>query len=224
MQKLKIAGGLNRVFQNMEGFVTCILSGHRDNHYEYNTSDGLPTWESLPGKYTNHPAPIKERRLRNEILEKKLKESGLGFNKCAGGFIEKKESSAQITEYSFIVYNNRFNEDDFIKLMIYLGSKFDQDSILITKPVYTKDFSKLANIEADYYVTSPRNGVVGSKEMHFKDISMSEITKYFTRIYGREFKFVSMLEPELKCSKPSGSFAMNSMEHRFAKMYPFLRE
>ena len=222
MQKLKLAGGLNRVFQNMEKFVTCILSGYREFSYNYGTKDNIPTWESLPGIETEEYASLEEKRIRNKILEKKLRDSGLGFNKCAGGFVEKHNSSEQITEYSYIVYNNRFPDEKFIKLMIYFGQKFDQDSILISRPILNKDRTKLANIEADYYATSTREGAIGTKTLHFDNISMQDINMFFTKIYGKKFKFASIPEEVELFSKPSGSFAMNSMEHRFAKMYPFL--
>lgn len=142
----KTAGSFNRLIDNIyntEGNVKniCIMSGFRNHKYDYGTKDNKPTWESLPGKETDEIATLHDNILRNDILEERIRDAGLGFKKAVGGYNEKHTDEAgstdveKVSEYSFVIYNTKFTEDEFRKAMIKFGVKFDQDTILM---IYTE--------------------------------------------------------------------------------------
>ena len=220
MQKLRLGGSFNRVFQNMEGYTTCSITGFRTHKYEYNTLDGKPTFQALPGKENIRDlATHTDNQLRNRILEEQIRKAGLGYSKCIGNYLEEGQESAS-PEESFIIYNTKYRTSDFINLMVYLGSKFDQDTVLITNPTYKKDGRTFANVEANLYATSPRVGVLGSVVEHFDKVSTLEIKDYFTKIFGRNYTFSKVSHIEEPHGHISGINTKRLFDLEFEKLFP----
>lgn len=213
------AGSFNRLMGNMNKYTVCFISAWRAHHYEYN---GELSESSLPGKETDQPASHNENQKRSKILESLLKKEGLQFNKCEGGYREESSKSENgreehVTEKSYAVVNNKYNDEDFINLMIQLGTKFDQDSILITQPTNEGNDRKIANVTGDYYITNPKVGTVGSVDMHFDSIEPSAVSDYFTRVFGKSFTLttVASLEKDV--------YVSNSLNMRICRSAKFNR-
>ena len=102
--------------------------------------------------------------------------------------------------------------------MLHLGTLFSQDTILVTRPSKENKARQLANVTADYYITNPKIGTVGTKKEHFENLTMSNLTQFFTRMYGNSFSFIS----EMELYRPQGSLAMHSMYLDFYREYPNL--
>lgn len=140
-----------------------------------------------------------ENRSRNKQLMNDLKSAGYSFIKITGGFKETINSDnphwdeAEPTndpnqkmwltiEESLIVPNYNINTkspnenfDDLKSLIIRLGIKYGQDSVLISEPH--------SNGKAYYVVTNSRIGDVGSIDMQFNGTSLASISdEYFSSL------------------------------------------
>ena len=171
------AGSFNRVMSQLDKTSCCFITAFRGHKYD----EG--------GNETDVDASHNDNRKRNKNLEADIRSSGLAFYRCKGGYMEKdlNGESREVTEDTFCVANNKFNDEDFVNLMIDLGSKYDQDSILITFPKKEKDERKVTSIIGRYYCTSPRTGNVGEVLDEFDNLSVSDISEYFTKLYGKSF-------------------------------------
>ena len=171
------AGSFNRVMSQLNKTVCCFITAFRGHKYDEE------------GNETDLDASHNDNRKRNKHLEADIKEAGLAFYRCKGGYIEKDSqgNENEVTEDTFCVANNKFNDEDFTNLMIDLGTKYDQDSILITEPKKDKDARKVVSIIGRYYCTSTRVGTIGSVLDEFDNLTVSDISEYFTKLYGKSF-------------------------------------
>ena len=136
-----------------------------------------------------------ENQRRNKKLAKDIKDSGLQYMKCQGGFIENKGTpdETDVTEDTFIVFNTRYTDEDFKKLAINLCGKYNQDSVLITTPKFDKTQNtddhtrKALNVSGTYYTKD------GSVDMEFNDVTLSDIDMYFTKVFGKKFALIEDL-------------------------------
>lgn len=113
----------------------------------------------------------KENLIRTENLENDLKQLGLGYRPSVGGFIENKDTKdeVEVEELSFIVpLNNKFTEEEFLKTMMNLASKYDQESILVSLPSFNEG-------KACYVTPS------GDIDMSFDRIGLPKNPTYYTK-------------------------------------------
>lgn len=168
----------------------------------------------------------KEKRRRNKQLEQEIKSSGLTFIRAEGGFIENKGTSLEneVTEETYCVINNRFSNDDFIKLMVKWCGEFDQDAVLVTIPTSDKDSNGHAktgsaiNVKGFYY---DKTGAYDSS-MVFEHASIQDIEQYFTRICGKNFVLSSTEMFETDWYDIFGVAGHIKGRHDFKQLYPDL--
>ena len=159
-------------------------------------------------------------------MEQKIKQSGLGYNRCKGCYKEKQPDGSEVLseENSFIIYNTKYNDFDFKKLMISFGELFDQDSILITYPIEKKDRKTFANIMGELISTSTRVAPIGTVLSKFENASSLDIKENFTRIYGRSYSLqsiASIVEPQ---GPISNGYVKEFMKKEFKRLYPDLSD
>lgn len=131
----------------------------------------------------------KENLRRNKLLEADIRSSGLTYIKAQGGFIENSGTydEQRVTEDTFCVIDNRFPVKDFIELMVYLCGKYEQESVLITVPVYNKS-NKALSVDGYYYTAN------GDIDMQFDNATVQDAELYFTNIHGKDFVLSSVQE------------------------------
>ena len=134
----------------------------------------------------------KENIRRNKQLISDLNHWNLSFIKVIGGFTENKgsEDEVDVNEYSYCVINNRYTTDDFVDIAVTLCRKYEQDAVLVTFPVAeqprtTRSKQNIIGIDGKYY---DKNGNV---DMEFDNITVQNVTEYFTRIGNRKFTLYS---------------------------------
>lgn len=82
-----------------------------------------------------------ENTKRTDNLAKDLREYKLGYIRILGGYIENKDTpdEVEVTEESFFVPKPKdMYDEEFFDIAIKLCKRYDQDSVLISLPDYTK--------------------------------------------------------------------------------------
>lgn len=208
------AASFNRVMTQMDKTVCCFITAFRGHKYDENDME------------TEDDASRNDNRKRNKRLEADIKDSRLAFYRCKGGYreVDLKGDSREVTEDTFCVANNKYTDEDFVNLMIDLGVKYDQDSILITFPNKTGG-RKVADITGRYYCTSTRTGTIGQVLDEFDHLTQSDISEYFTKLYGKSFtleRISSDISGEYVSSIGSSVNTRFLASNRFAEKYPHL--
>lgn len=131
---------------------------------------------------------IQENRARNAQIESELKRQNFGFMKVKGAYIEKDKegNEVEVAEESFLVIGERGRGDAVKALVVTLGKKFGQDSIL-----YRDDDgqAQLIATRADSFV-----GPVGTVQKLGRFIP-KRIGDYYTKLKGdRKFTFKTLSE------------------------------
>jgi len=173
----RTAATFNRVMGQLDKTVCCFITAFRGHKYDDE------------GNETEEDASHNDNRKRNKNLEADIKSAGLAFYRCKGGYRETdlNGESREVAEDTFCVANNKYSDEDFVNLMIDLGVRYDQDSILITIPNKSGNDRKTADITGRYYCTSTRVGTIGEILDEFNNLSVSDISEYFTKLYGKSF-------------------------------------
>lgn len=126
-----------------------------------------------------------EKNKRNQQLASDIRSSGLTYYKSTGGYVENKgtDDEVRVVEKSFMVVNNRYTYENFVKLCVYWCGKYGQDSVLITQP--SSDNNGAINVTGRYYNSS------GGVELEFSGAEVKDVDEYFTNLYGKDFEMVS---------------------------------
>ena len=115
---------------------------------------------------------------KTEKLASELRDKNLGFIRILGGFIENKgtPNEVEVVEESFFVPKPKgVSDEDFFDIAIQLCKDYDQDSVLISLPNYTKFGYYNKQGEFDF---SPGERMIFN-EKHIKE--------YFSElVYGRK--------------------------------------
>lgn len=134
----------------------------------------------------------KENVRRNKQLVSDLNHWDLSFIKVIGGYTENKGSADEIdvNEYSYCVINNKYTTDDFVDIAVTLCKKYEQDAVLVTfpvadKPRTTRSKQNIIRIDGKYFDKS------GNVDMEFDNITVQNVTEYFTRVGNRKFTLYS---------------------------------
>lgn len=184
-----MASSFNRVLQHMNDTECCFITAYRD--------------------VFNHTVNEK----RNKLLEKKIKDAGFSFIRASDGYVEHdaEGNPVDVTEDTFCVINNRYTKDDFIKWAISLCKDVDpnktlcapndpardsgiqnQEAVLVTIPVPvdgpTRSKPRAVGIIGRYYDAN------GNIDMEFGDVTISDITEYFTWVCGKKFSLITSSE------------------------------
>lgn len=137
-------------------------------------------------------SPEINNKLTNELAND-LRKLGYGYIKVKGGYIETLRDGTKkpVEEKTFAIFNNN-NESfenfpsgyktDFVRDMIALCRKYNQDSVLI----------KEKNQPGHYYNQS------GETFENFNTITKDNIEEYFTRLRNTKFKFIEADESDNK--------------------------
>lgn len=115
------------------------------------------------GEYVDKDSPEKitpENLKRTKLLEQDLRDIGFGFRPVIGGFKENFGTPEEklVNELSFIVPKPKdVGEDKFLNIMLNLGKKYEQDSILVVlptinngNPVYLDTKTNIGKEEMDF--------------------------------------------------------------------------
>ena len=125
-----------------------------------------------------------ESRRKNKTLADEIKAAGLSFIKGIGGYAEKKNNTSEtVEEESYLIINNKYDENTFINLMCKWCGEYNQDSVLITFPRPDKNNANGINIVGQYY---DRYGKPDSS-MTFENVTLTDVGDYFSRIGGKRF-------------------------------------
>ena len=134
----------------------------------------------------------KENIRRNKQLVSDLNHWDLSFIKVIGGYTENKGSADEVdvNEYSYCVINNKYTPEKFVEIAVMLCKKYEQDAVLVTfpvadKPRTTRSKQNIIRIDGKYYDKS------GKVDMEFDNITVQNVTEYFTRIGNRKFTLYS---------------------------------
>lgn len=104
----------------------------------------------------------KENLQKYQELQKLVRQMGYGFKKVKGGY---SENGIEVTEPSLLIADRYDDSDKFIKRMIALGAKFDQETIAIKL--------KGENEPSEYIVTTPHYDNDEEKQYNIADIKGS---------------------------------------------------
>jgi len=131
---------------------------------------------------------LQQNRARNAQIESELKRQNYGYMKVKGAYIEKGQDGkeVEVAEESFLVIGELGKGDQLKSLVVKLGKKFGQDSIL-----YRDDNGKtqLISTRADSFV-----GPVGSTEQLGRFVP-TQLGDYYTKLKGnRKFTFKAISE------------------------------
>ena len=131
---------------------------------------------------------LQQNRARNAQIEVELKRQNFGFMKVKGAYIEKDKDGkeVEVAEESFLVIGETGKGDQLKKLVIALGKRYHQDSILFRDD---DGQTQLISTRADSFV-----GPVGTIEKLGRFIS-KKIGDYYTKLKGnRQFTFSAITE------------------------------
>lgn len=132
-----------------------------------------------------------ENRANYQKLKNAVSMAGFGYNKIKGGYVE--EGGVRVEdENSIVIYGSKDREKELLKLVMSLGIRFKQSSIMFVD----------TDGNVNWYST--RNdcwfGKIGTKKPLGK-FQTNNINDFFTKIGKKEFKFKSLDESEVY--KPS---------------------
>nr|DAF18166.1 MAG TPA: hypothetical protein [Caudoviricetes sp.] len=143
-----------------------------------------------------------ENKANYQKLKNAVSMAGFGYNRIKGGYVE--EGGVRVEdENSLVIYASKDREKELLKLVMSLGIRFKQSSIMF--------------IDTDGNVNwySTRNdcwfGKIGTKKPLGK-FQTNNINDFFTKIGKKEFKFKSLDESEIY--KPSLSERQLSSEFK----------
>ena len=130
----------------------------------------------------------KENVRRNKQLVSDLNHWDLTFIKVVGGYTENKGSTDEVdvVEYSYCAINDKYTTEEFVDIAVMLCKKYEQDAVLITFPIAdkqrtTRSKQNIIRIDGKYFDKS------GKVDTEFNNISVQNITEYFTKIGNRKF-------------------------------------
>lgn len=131
---------------------------------------------------------IQENRTRNKEISSELKRQNYAYISVRGAYIEKDSEGkeVEVAEESFLVIGEMGKGDQLKALVVKLGKKYGQDSIL-----YRDDQgqAQLISTRADSFV-----GPIGSVEKLGRFIP-KQIGDYYTKLKGnRKFTFSTITE------------------------------
>lgn len=134
-----------------------------------------------------------ENKSKTLELRRYIRDAGFGYVKAVGGYTEVKDDGTEIHidgEQSTIVYAEAEREKELLKLVCWLGEKFEQDSILFVD----------TNGNAFWYYT--RNTIKHNKGEveQLGKFHAVQIGKYYSKIGKKHFSF-SKIEEEVFPSK-----------------------
>lgn len=120
--------------------------------YDHTKNRPFAALTAFRGEYS-----LAENRDRNKDLIQQVRDAGFGFAKVKGRYIENKGTDKEnpVDEESIMVFAPKGTDmKAFEKFVTGLGSKFDQDSVLVKSP---------DNDSAELVITSPTGGDVGDR-------------------------------------------------------------
>lgn len=160
----------------------------------------------------------KEKVRQNRLLASDIRAAGLTYFNTTGGYVENKgtDSESRVIEQSFMVVNNKYVLDDFVKLCVHWCRKYNQDAVLVTVPSRT-DNGKALQATGKYY---DKNGNVVSE---YSNVTVGDVEEYFSNMYGKDFVLSSC---QLECyTTGDGIHTVNGRrisQETFKDLYPEL--
>lgn len=157
----------------------------------------------------------KEKVRQNRLLASDIRAAGLTYFNTTGGYVENKgtDSESRVIEHSFMVVNNKYVLDDFVKLCLHWCMKYSQDAVLVTVPTRTNNGKALRR----YY---DKHGNVVSE---YSDVTVGDVEEYFSSMYGKDFVLSSC---QLECyTIGDGIHTVNGRrisQETFKDLYPEL--
>ena len=188
-------------FLNENNVLTEASLGRLVQHF--NDGDCIAIVSAFRGERTKAENMKMTKALRTLVLGSKF-----GFNKVIGGYSEKQDDGSIVNiddEHSTIIYAKPERESELRKLVIALGKKYEQDSVLFVG----------SDRKAVWIFTRPDNFMqkpVGST-MELGDFHPKQIGVYFTKIGKKNFSFV-MKESEEVTRWSQNDFIPTTIEMR----------
>ena len=126
----------------------------------------------------------KDNLARNKKLENDIRTLGYGYNTMVGRYVENygTDSASNVDEVSLLVVGNVDEDDKFAKEMSNLGSKYDQDSILLKK-----GNEENANLIGTNHANFPGFG----NSVSVGKWSPSKVGEFYSKMKGKTFVFES---------------------------------
>jgi hypothetical protein len=142
-----------------------------------------------------------ENKANYQKLKNYVQMAGFGYNKIKGGYVEE-NGKRVVDESSIVIYATPDREKELRKLVMSLGIRFKQSSIMF---INSKGEVSWISTRDDSWI-----GSIGTQKRLGK-FKTSNINDFFTRIGKKEFKFTSLDEsddyhPSLAERQLSGMF------------------
>ena len=130
-----------------------------------------------------------ENKERSELLEKNIFKSDLTYIRCKGHRTD--TDGTELIEDGFLVVNNGYNNEDFVKLGIEWCRKYEKKAVLVTIPVREEiNQRRLMKIAGHVY---DGQGQIKDR-MEFTELPFSETEKCFAKAFGKAFELESSSE------------------------------
>ncbi len=160
--------------------------------------------------------PLEENTKRNEQLEAEIKESGLSYVRASMIW----ELDQTCTTNIFCIDDNNFLPEDFRKLLVCWGDKYEQPCVLLTRRDHHLDepYSEDDTAYGTYY---DRDG----EALHVaRPVTVKDIDRYFSKIIHQYMNGASHVNFTLTETKFTGgnSFSFRASESLFKEKYPDL--
>lgn len=127
-----------------------------------------------------------ENKANYQKLKNYVKMAGFGYNRIKGGYVEE-NGKRVVDESSLVIYATPEREKELLKLVMSLGVKFKQSSIMF---IDTKGDVSWISTRDDSWI-----GTIGTRKRLGK-FKTNNINDFFTRIGKKEFKFTSLDEED----------------------------
>ena len=159
-----------------------------------------------------------ENKERSEQLEKDIFKSDLTYIRCKGHRTD--TDGTELIEDGFLVVNNGYNNEDFVKLGIEWCRKYEKEAVLITFPDREKvNQRRLLGIDVRVYNDQ---GEV-KERMEFTDLPFTGAEQCFVKAYGKTFALDSSSELMSTSLTPPATVNGHRMASiRFRNKYPGL--
>jgi hypothetical protein len=167
----------------------------------------ISAWRTFKGVNADGkpiPYTIEEKRDRNDRLENMIKNTGFGYIKIKGGYIEDyntekaRPAPREKEEDSFMVIGGPEDNNELRNFIIEMGEYWDQDSVMYVSPnkkVYYIGTNKTFKNELGEDLVNA---------LHYKEIIKigdwhvaNELDEYYSKWKGRKFNFRECTETVL---------------------------